>query len=175
MRTTLRWVISPLLILYVESSMATAQTTWYIRPDGGTRFDANVPTGQCDGKSDAPYPGSGQNQHCAFNDFRSLYDDQTWQNSAWVIAVGDTVIVRGGPYRIGIGNAMNAPDANGKTWCFGSYSAPYGCYNPAIPAGTAGQHTRILGENYASCGASNKTQLFGGFGAEATLNLVGAQ
>jgi hypothetical protein len=175
MRTVLRWVISLLLILYVQSSIANAQTTWYIRPDGGTRFDANVLAGQCDGKSDAPYPGAGVNQHCAFNDFRFLYDDQTWQNSAWVIAGGDTVIVRGGPYRIGIGNAINAADANGKTWCFGSYAAPYGCYNPTIPAGTASQHTRILGENYTSCGATNKTQLFGGFGAEATLNLVGAQ
>ncbi len=175
MRTTLRWVISLFLILYVQSSMATAQTTWYIRPDGGTRFDANVLTGQCDGKGDAAYPGSGVNQHCAFNDFRFLYDDQTWQNSAWVIAGGDTVMVRGGPYRIGIGNAMNAPDANGKTWCPGSSSAPYGCFNPTIPAGTASRHTRILGENYASCGATNKTQLFGGFGAGATLNLAGAQ
>ena len=175
MRTILRWVISLLLILYVQSSTACAQTTWYIRPDGGTRFDANVPAGQCDGMSDASYPGSGANQHCAFNDFRFLYDDQTSQNWAWVIAGGDTVIVRGGPYRVGIDNATNAPNANGKSWCIGSGSVPYGCYNPTIPAGTASQHTRILGENYASCGQSNMTQLFGGFGDITTLNLSGAQ
>ncbi|WP_433966274.1 hypothetical protein [Tunturiibacter gelidiferens] len=52
---------------------------------------------------------------------------------------------------------------------------------PPIPAGTASQHTRILGENYASCnsgGVTNRsqlTQIFGGFGVTEALNLTGAK
>ena len=32
-------------------------TTWYVRPDGGTRYSANVPSGQCDGKADCRTQG----------------------------------------------------------------------------------------------------------------------
>ncbi len=52
-----------------------------------------MPTGQCDGLADAAYPGSGVDQHCAFGDYRFLWDDQSYGNHAWVIAGGDTVIV----------------------------------------------------------------------------------
>jgi hypothetical protein len=145
-------------------------TTWFIRPDGGTRYSANTTTGQCDGLADVAYPGSGTNQHCAFNDYRFLYDDQSWQNSKWVIAGGDTVIIRGGPWRVGVNQGVSPSDV----WCAGTGN-PYNCTNPTIPAGTATQPTRILGENYGSCTQSNMTQLFGGFGTFSTLNLSGAQ
>ena len=145
-------------------------TTWYIRPDGGTRYSANAPTGQCDGQADVAYSGSGTNQHCAFSDYRFLYDDQSYQNSAWVIAGGDTVIIRGGPYRIGVSQGTNPADI----WCNG-FGNPYGCFNPTIPAGSPTQHTRILGENYGSCSQSNMTQLYGGFGLWSVINLDGAQ
>ena len=145
-------------------------TTWFIRPDGGTRYSANQPTGQCDGQADVAYPGTGTNQHCAFNDYRFLYDDQSWQNSKWVIAGGDTVIIRGGPWRVGVNQGVNPSDV----WCSGTGN-PYTCTNPTIPPGTATQPTRILGENYGSCTQSNMTQLFGGFGTFSTLNLSGAQ
>jgi hypothetical protein len=148
-------------------------TTWYVRPDGGTRYSANAPTGQCDGKADVAYSGSGTNQHCAFNDYRFLYDDQSSQNVAWVIAGGDTVILRGGPWRVGVNQGTVAKDV----WCNGSTTLgnPYNCTNPTIPAGTATQHTRILGENYGSCSQSNMTQLYGGFGVVQALRLDGAQ
>lgn len=152
-------------------------TTWYIRPDGGTRYSANQPTGQCDGQADVAYAGSGTNQHCAFKDYRYLWDDQSYGNYAWVISGGDTVIIRGGPWRVGYDQGVNPSDA----WCKGNSQAPYGCYNPVIPAGTASQHTRILGENYASCGTSTSTnrgsltQIFGGYGVVSALNLDGAQ
>ncbi len=145
-------------------------TTWYIRPDGGTRYSANQPVGQCDGKADAAYSGSGTNQHCAFNDYRFLYDDQSWQNSAWVIAGGDTVIIRGGPWRVGFNQGTSPSDA----WCVGSGN-PFACTNPTIPSGTATQPTRILGENFGSCSQSNMTQLYGGYGVFETLNLQGAK
>ncbi|MBM3190812.1 MAG: hypothetical protein FJZ90_19090, partial [Chloroflexi bacterium] len=37
-----------------------AAVTYYVRPDGGS------PT-QCTGRVDAPYPGSGTNQPCAWD------------------------------------------------------------------------------------------------------------
>ena len=146
-------------------------TTWYVRPDGGTRYSANATSGQCDGKSDTPYGGVGTNQHCAFKDYRYLWDDQSYNNNAWVISGGDTVILRGGPWRVGYDS--NVGPGAGYTWCLGANNI--GCVNPAIPAGTPTQHTRILGENYAACSATNKTQIFGGFGVITALNLSGAQ
>jgi len=145
-------------------------TTWYIRPDGGTRYDANMPNGQCDGKADVAYPGTGTNQHCAFKDYRFLYDDQSYQNHAWVISGGDTVIIRGGPWRVGVDQGTDPH----TVWCNGS-GDPYNCTNPKIPAGTPTQHTRILGENYASCNQGNMTQLHGGYGLYVTLSMQGAQ
>jgi len=86
--------------------------TWYVRQDGGTRNSANH-KGQCDGKADAAYRGSGTNQHCAFGDVRWLYDAQDGNPRSWVIAGGDTVIIRGGPWRIGHDQGATSHDV----WC----------------------------------------------------------
>ncbi|WP_158943832.1 putative Ig domain-containing protein [Granulicella sp. S190] len=145
-------------------------TTWYIRGDGGTRYSSKVPTGQCDGKADVGYPGSGTDQHCAFNDYRFLYDDQSYHSFAWVIAGGDTVIIRNGPYRVGYNQGTSSSDV----WCNGT-GDPYDCMNPVIPSGTATQPTRILGENYASCTQANMTQLYGGHAVWADIDLRGAK
>ena len=119
-------------------------TFWYIRPDGGTRYSNNVTTGQCDGKADVAYPGTGTNQHCAFNDFRYLWDDNSGAvgQGVWVIAGGDTVIVRGcsalpgqqnsdAPHcRIGWDHSTGSgPDSS---WCYAVGS--YGCFNPVSAA-----------------------------------------
>jgi hypothetical protein len=139
--------------------------------------------------ADAPYPGLGTDQHCAFNDFRFMWDDQSYGNDAWVMAGGDTVIIRGcasnaneaTPSSPGCRIGWDANyTAQSHFWCYGG-GGPYGCGNPAIPAGTASQHTRILGGNYANCStgtATDKpalTQIFGGFGLTNVLNLAGAQ
>lgn len=152
--------------------------TWYVRRDGGTRYSPKAPTGQCDGKADVAYPGKGVNRHCAFKDYRYLWDDQSYGSDSWVIAGGDTVIIRDGPWRVGFdaGSGRGA----GYTWCFGG-QGPYACTNPRIPSGTLGKYTRILGGNYASCANGNVTdrstltQIFGGFGVGTALNLGGAQ
>ncbi len=162
----------------------SAQTTWYVRADGGTRYSANrVAAGlsaQCNGKVNAPYSGDGgQNENCAFNDYRFLYDDQaTYGVLQWVIAGGDAVILDNAKqWRVGWDNDTS----QNELWCTGNSGGPYGCFNPTIPAGTAAQPTRILGKNYASCSAGNApdptkmTQLFGGHGTYAVLNLSGAQ
>jgi hypothetical protein len=178
------------LLLVMLVSMPLFGKTWFVRPDGGTRYSSNVTSGQCDGKTDAPYGGKGTNQHCAYNDFRYLWDDDSGGvgQGAWVIAGGDTVIVRGckalpsqqhpSNPDCRVGWDMSTGNAPNK-WCYAVGS--YGCFNPPIPAGSASQHTRILGQNYAACNTggatnpklyeSNLTQLFGGFSLAYTLNL----
>ena len=75
------------LVLVLLMTKAASATTWYVRADGGTRYSANASNGQCDGQADAAYPGQGVNQHCAFNDYRFLWDDQhTYGVTKWVIA-----------------------------------------------------------------------------------------
>lgn len=145
-------------------------TIWYVRKDGGTRFSANQPMGQCDGKADVAYPGIGTNQHCAFDDPRLLWDDHSYGKVAWVIAGGDSVVLRDGPWRIGFEQAATANDV----WCQGGGGAAY-CTMPPVPSGTAAQPTHIVGESYASCSAASaKTQLHGGWGLEQVISLNGS-
>ncbi len=157
-------------------------TTWYVRPGGGTRYSTNATSGQCDGKADAPYPGSGVNKHCAFKDVRYLWSDGSYTYGkafpgwGWIGSGGDTYIIRGS---IGTGVAWRVGWNSAATYC-----DPTGCWGitgdraasgaPPPPSGTATQHTRILGENYASChSASAKTQLHGGWGVGTVLTLSG--
>ncbi|MBB5342495.1 hypothetical protein [Tunturibacter empetritectus] len=156
-------------------------TTWYVRPDGGTRYSSNV-SGQCDGKADAAPSGGKSNQHCAFKDVRMLWQDGSYSNGTkspswgWVIAGGDTVIIRGSigtgvSYRIGWDHPSYSCE---KNTCWGLTGDAYSSGAPPPPSGTAAQHTRILGENYASCrSASAKTQLHGGWAVFNVLDLSG--
>jgi hypothetical protein len=182
-----------LLLLVVLIAPPLFGRTWYIRRDGGTRYSANVTSGQCDGKEDAPYPGTGTDRHCAFKDFRYMWDDDSGRvgSGAWVMVGGDTVVIRGCAAAAHQANPSNpncrigwdgATGALSDNWCYGVGS--YTCYNPPIPPGTASQHTRILGQNYATCNAngtnpkdyaSKLTQLFGGFSLTWTFNLQNTQ
>ena len=166
--------------------------TWFVRTDGGTEFSANVPTGQCNGLADVAYPGTGVNQNCAFNDVRYLWADNSGNPNAWVIAGGDTVVIRGctalssqtnpsNPNcRLGYDNATNGNAPN--LWCgFGNPNTV--CFNPPIPAGSTSQPTQILGgcafgtytctpiSNKYPYGTTNETQLFGGFALTWAFNL----
>ena len=170
------------------SAVSTAGTTWFVRPDGGSRYSASATQGQCDGKADVAYSGTGTNQHCAFNDFRYLYDDKSYNGigAGWVIAGGDTVIIRGcyDPDDNGDGSTFcrigTDPPGYADTWCVGG-SGAQGCSAGPLPAGTASQHTRILGQNYAACSTGNTTnnaaltQLFGGNGLGTVVNMQSAQ
>lgn len=133
---------------------------WFIRPDGGDRR-------QCTGKTDAAYPKRGTMQPCAFRHPYYLFTNDQYGNKAWVVEGGDTVIVRGGPYRMGY-KGPNPKDYWGS--CPGD---PYGCSMPPIPSGTVGFPTRLLGENYDNC--DKKTQLFGGYALGAIINLTGSK
>ncbi len=155
--------------------------TWYVSKSGGTRQ-------QCDGKADAPYPGKGGNQHCALNDVRLLWQDGNYTVGdkfpgwGWVISGGDTVIIRGSissgmAWRIGWSTNASCIDAKvtGGPQARGICGSNIASGMPPPPSGTASQHTRILGENYASCHAqSARTQLHGGFGVGTVLALNGS-
>lgn len=174
----------------------TAGTTWFIRPDGGNRYDASLYTlGQCDGKADAPYPGQGYNQHCAFSDIRYMWMVGTYGNSGWVMQGGDTLVIEGcnalpsqqnpdGTHcRIGWDKATGNDSQN--FWGAG-VSAWWGLSMPPIPSGTATQHTRILGAcaygNY-SCNPvntypytnNNLTQIYASFASGTAIYLSGSK
>jgi len=160
-------------------------TTWYVRPDGGTRYSSIMTSGQCDGQADAPYPGTGTNQHCAFGDVRWLWQDGSYNTSqsapswGWVISGGDTVIIRGSietgvSWRVGWNNSSGALDPATGLY-YGLQGEAYDSGIPVPPSGTAAQPTQILGENYAACTSqSARTQIHGGWSVFSVLNLRGA-
>ena len=137
-----------------------AAHTWFVRADGGDRK-------QCTGQADAAYRGKEAMQPCAFRHPYYLFTNDQYGNKAWVIKGGDTVIIRGGPYRMGY-KGPNPKDYWGA--CPGD---PYGCSMPPIPSGKDGLPTRLLGENYQNC--DRKTQLFGGFALGTIINLKGSK
>lgn len=165
--------------------------TWYVRADGGTRFSTNVTAGQCDGLADVAYPGSGSNQHCAFNDVRYLWTDGTFNNGVtfpgwgWVVAGGDTMIVRNciqysapftpipgstGKCRTGYNGPQNSTD-----WFGGIPGDAPDSEMPSIPSGTSSNHTRFLGGNFASCTSNAaKTLLTPGFTVFIGINASGS-
>ena len=162
-------VVFVLLGLFVLGSEAAeaAPTTWYVRADGGTRFSMTNQNGQCNGKADAAYPGSGVNQPCALNDPRYLYSDgQIGTAFQWAIAGGDTVLLRGGPWRIGQNTSAGCAP-------FSNACAADNAFIPPPPPGTAAQPTTFRGENFANCTKQPKTQLFGGNTVNAIFNLRG--
>jgi hypothetical protein len=166
---------------------AFAQTTWYVRLDGGNRYSTLHPAGQCDGQADVSYAstgGTGVNQHCAFGQVRWLWQDGSYSSAGyfpswgWLPVGGDTVIIRGSiatgvSWRVGWNTANGAADPDGLY--YGLQGDQYNSYMPPPPSGTALQHTRILGENYAACTAqSARTQLHGGWGIYQVIDLSGA-
>lgn len=153
--------------------------TWYVRPNGGTPYvSAGVtPAGQCDGKHDADYPGTGVNQACAMANLNMLfYNYVTGSNDHWMIGSGDTVIVRAktGGYQMGLSQLSPAFG--------GTATVPINCGNPdcwmpSIPSGTATHHTQILAECDTGAGGSgciansSKVELVGSWSELAIINV----
>lgn len=142
-----------LLFLLTILSSFLFSTTYYVRTDGGTGT-------QCNGLADAPYPGSGDNQNCAWaHPFWALNEYGEWK-----IRGGDTLIIGPGSYMIGYG----AP--NTSSWCGAEWAES--CVFPPIPSGTPTSPTRILGAGYnSSC--SNPPELWGTQKAYQVLSLDG--
>jgi len=132
--------------------------TYHVRTDGG---DAD----QCNGLADAPYPGSGSAQACAWDHpFRALPPD-----GAARIQGGDTLLIHTGSYRTGWGAPGASTDGER---CGSDYR--WGCFMQPVPSGSpGGQPTRILGEGW-DAGCANPPELWGAERAEAILNLTDA-
>lgn len=156
-----------------------SNTTWYVLPGGGTLYSSTNTSGQCNGQVNQTYAaaggtGSQTNLACAVGNIRDLWaDGVTYQQMQWVIAGGDTVIVApiAGGYNTGL------DQASGSGWqptnCQGS---AWGCYMPTIPSGSASQHTKILGSNFASCqDDAAKTTLVASYGANGVINVTDSQ
>jgi hypothetical protein len=132
----------------------TPGNTYYIRPDGGSTL-------QCTGLVDSPYPGSGNDQPCAWNHpFQALPPDGFPR-----IAGGDTLILAEGSYSMGYG-------VPGAEAC--DYEASYGCHMSPVPSGPDVDHpTRILGAGWdISC--PNPPELWGTGRPWFVINLTDA-
>ena len=153
------------LVLVALVALPGSGETWYVRKDGGTRYSPGAKNGQCDGKADAPYSGKGTNQHCAFKEVAYLaYDgNYTASGGTWVIKGGDTVKIAAGQFRVGY-RGPNVKDHDGLAIA----GNPYAPGLPPVPSGTAANPTRIIGAGVKS------TQIFGGYGASAVLDLSGS-
>ena len=120
---------------------STTGTTYYVRPDGGSPE-------QCTGLVNAPYPGSGTGQPCAWDHpFRALPPGGTPR-----LAGGDTLIIGSGSYMMGYG----APGADN---C--DAAGAFDCYMLPIPSGPDPAHpTRILGAGW-DAGCADPPELWG--------------
>jgi hypothetical protein len=136
-------------------TVSSAGTTYYVRTDGGTNT-------QCTGRVDAPYPGTGTNQSCAWSHPFWAMDS----SGNWKIQGGDTIIIAPGSYKMGYG----APNTSG--WCDVSYT--YECDLPPLPSGPDSNHpTRILGKGWDS-GCPNPPELWGTQRPWQILDLTGS-
>jgi len=151
----MRWMRLFVLFLLAVALPAAGQTTYHVRPDGGDST-------QCTGLADAPYPGSGTAQPCAFrHPFYALDGSGQWR-----LQGGDTLIIHAGEYRMGYGEGNLPTDT-----CAQEY--PYGCHLPPLPSGPDPDHpTRILGEGW-DAGCPAPPVLWGTERAEWILDLNG--
>jgi len=133
--------LSFLSLLCCVSLPLRAQTTYYVRPDGGS-------FSQCTGMVDAAYPGTGSGQACAWNHpFQALPPGGSPR-----ITGGDTLLIAAGSYRMGWGApGAEACDPDGA----------YECHMPSLPSGPDSSHpTRLLGEGWEN-GCAAAPELWG--------------
>ena len=128
-------------VVHVWEVRQADTATYYVRTDGGTAE-------QCTGLVDAPYPGSGIHQACAWSHpFWALTDTGEWK-----LKGGDTLIIGSGSYPMGIG----APNTG---WCEAAWA--YDCHLPPLPSGPSpGNPTRILGAGWDQ-GCTNPPEMWG--------------
>jgi len=142
------------LVGVLMASVLSVDTTYYVRPDGGNLVE-------CNGLEDAPYPGSGSSQPCAWDHpFRALPPNGTPQ-----IGGGDTLVIGAGSYRMGY-------DAPGDDGCdaWGSFD----CHMPPLPSGLDPAHpTRLVGRGWDS-GCADPPELWGAERPWRVVNLAGS-
>lgn len=142
-------------------SVPASAATYYVRTDGGT----NV---QCNGTVNAPYPGSGTGQACAWNNLMQALPPNYLQAKAALIAGGDTVIIAPGSYPEGWQPGLFAQFGDN---CAAQYAAA--CHPQPIPSGTPTNPTQILGAGW-NTGCAAPPELWGTEGANYVLSLDGS-
>ncbi len=127
---------------------------YFIRPDGGSQT-------QCTGLSDLPYPGTGEDQPCAWDHpFRALPPQGVPR-----IQGGDSLFVMKGSYIMGYG--APGAEACSEDW-------PWDCRMTAVPSGEDILHpTRILGEGWDR-GCESPPELWGTERSYVILDLTGS-
>lgn len=150
----LRWpraVFALAQAVLAAAPVAVSAATWYVRPDGGSAE-------QCTGLANAPYPGSGSGQACAWDHlFRALPPGGSPR-----IAGGDTLMIAAGSYMMGYGAPQTGNCEPGGS---------FGCYMPPVPSGpNSSNPTRILGDSTAA----KWPELWGAERAEIVVNLIGS-
>src|SRR5690242_10916744 len=157
--------VALLITLMLVPALSYAHTDFYVRPDGGTRFTnaKDTPKGQCNGKHDAAYRGSGVNQPCAFKEVAYLEFDGTYVYAPKpVFQGGDVVHIAAGQYRVG----YNGP--TDKSYVGLAVAGdPFGTAI-SIPGGTASEPTTFIGAGV------DKTQIYGGYGLGAIFSVNSA-
>ncbi len=123
-------ILVTFLILILNLTLAEA-TTYYVRPQGGTRA-------QCTGTTDANYPGSGTGKPCAFNNPMWLLGVVSSKSLPSLMKGGDTLFIHSGSYKIGYDTQFT------PSYC-GQASA-FDCRPRPIPSGSFQARTKILGE-----------------------------
>lgn len=145
-----------------------ALNTYWVRPNGAPRNNSITPgaTIFADGLTDVDCPTSGSGvMHCAFNDPMWLFTDNSGSGSyTGAVQSGDTAIIRA---------ITPQPPGTPSAWPMICFGVGDGCWNTflgfgkvQVPSGTPAHHTKILGENFASCSknsdsVSNRTKLWG--------------
>jgi len=134
---------------------ASASSTYYVRPDGGSAE-------QCDGRSDAAYVEG--KRGCAWNHpFAALPPGGPAR-----IAGGDTLNIAPGSYMMGMG----APGSEKLEKCRADW--PWDCHAAALPPGPDPDHpTRLLGAGFDS-GCKQPPQLWGTQRSSSVLDLTGS-
>jgi hypothetical protein len=153
-RFTLYLAAAAALLGPLTASARAQSSTYYVRPDGGSREE-------CTGQVDAAYPGNGTGQPCAWDHpFRALPPGETLR-----IAGGDTLIIASGSYTMGLG----APDTDN---CYPE--GAFGCIMPPIPSGPDSAHpTRLVGAGW-NTGCTHPPELWGTQRADLIINLTDA-
>ena len=147
----------PLLVALAATAGANPPATFYVRDDGGSAE-------QCDGRRDAPYPGKGTHQACAWwHPFEALPPGGPAR-----IGAGDTLAIANGSYMMGRG----ARGTKTLEKCRADW--PWDCHMAPVPSGlSADRPTRIVGIGWDS-GCAKAPQLWGTERSATVLDLAGS-
>jgi len=139
------WLLISLVLLPVAMA-----DEYFVRADGGA-------AGRCNGLVDRSLGEAGRSRDCAW---RHPFDALP-PGGEPRIKGGDTLLIRAGAYRIGIG--APGSEACSRDW-------PWDCHPSAVPSGSAARPTRISGRS-ANGECLAPPQLWGAERASRVLNL----